>query len=1460
MSIEVEMLGIGLDTSGLKAGQSELKRTADAGARAADALDAAGKRGSDGMDKIEGGAGRARSSVESLAFGVGSLRNILGALGLIQASREFVQTADSMSLMESRIRLTMKASDDYSKVQRDLLQIANSSRVGLTDLGALYGRLVVPIERLGGGQREAMGITDALSKALLIGGANAQEASSAIIQFSQAMASGVLRGDEFNSIAEAAPPVMRALESALHKTSGEIRQMAAEGQLTAGVVGNVLLSSLGQFQAQAAAIKPTVEQTFTVFKNELSVAIQEVNNATGATAELIERLSGATHGVTDFVHAWKDGNLSEQQKTLIGIAGAVVGLTTAYVGARTALLLLNGAQAAFNALAAKNPYVIIASALLGVTAAIVGYNAAQQEAKTDTEKLVDANQLLLKMRDQLKTASPSMVEPLKAEMRATIERIQVLRKVIDVKKEDAALDKAVAESDATMSNARAQGYAKLSTAVKPSAEAIAKAAREALKASDALAGLQREVDAVNMSGPEKEAQKLAKMREEFERFHPTPQQLASFDQLTAKLLQLQAAKAGFEKQSGVDDKYLEAAGIPSGVIALLNDKKSTVGDFSAQNSIDTITASTKAATDAAEKAKQSFDSFMSMDVGTLGAGFDRVTQSMSTVGDQFGKLIDLQEKYAQARKDNSGDAVKLAQLDLKHDMDQIRSYGNLAGAAKNFFKEGSSGYKALQTAEQAFRVYELAMNAKVIAEKLLGITAVTTAKVAGDATQGASGAALSVTELASTAATTSAKAVKAVVSSISDLPFPVNLAAGAATIGFLASLGVNLAGGGKGGGNVDPGNTGTGTVFGDSSKPSESIKKSIDLLAGNSKIELSYSAAMLASLRGIEANIGGLTNLLVRLPGVGSLASTVQTGFKEDAIGKTLDATVRAGLALSTFGMSEFLGLGKTLGKIVGGLFGSKTKITGQGLFAPSQQLGDILSGGFDLYNYVDVNTKKKSFGLTTSSKDSTITSEADQLLQRQFGQVFQGFNSAIRAAAGPLKVNLDVIDTRLSDFVVSIGKINLQGLSGEQIQERLQAVFGAAADSIAARALPGLDDFQKVGEGYFETVTRVAAGVEESTYLLERLHVTAIRYGDVVAKQGDVGAEIVRQSLQAYEQATYGLTTGVSQIISTFDGSAQEISDVYRSMLKLRDGLSAVGKVATSLTVDMIRGAGGAEALQSGLDSYFSDYLTDGERTAELSKRMTREFAALGLALPTGKDGFKSLVAGIDVSTSAGQELFGSVINLAGGFSELQNALNAAADAQNKLKDALAQERYSGLLPEQQLSDLQAKYDAAYAIALVSTGDQLQKQSDIMAGLLDPLLKQAANVYASGEQYQAIRDYTLRAGDNIVGRVPGFASGGMFGGGLRLVGERGPELEVTGPARYWNANQTQSMLSGGGDQSQVIAELRQQNTTLTAMVRELQALVRVQSAGNQQILESLEEQGESLDNIDNSSRLQALA
>ena len=476
-------------------------------------------------------------------------------------------------------------------------------------------------------------------------------------------------------------------------------------------------------------------------------------------------------------------------------------------------------------------------------------------------------------------------------------------------------------------------------------------------------------------------------------------------------------------------------------------------------------------------------------------------------------------------------AQENARFALQSSGAQIAAYGDMASAAKGFFKEGSAGYQALSAAEKVFRAVQFALSVKAMAQNAIETGA----------------------SIAKSGLRAAAHAVEAVVKAIASLPFPANLIAGAATAAAIAKLGVSIAGGTGGGNSALPkANTGAGTVLGDSTKGSDSIKNSIDALSKVDQLTNAYSREMAASLKSIDSQIGSVAAVLVRSGNISADGGVAQ-GFKANAIGSALGAI-------------------PLVGGILKGLFGSTTTVTGSGLTQGGRSLGDILDNGFAANTYSDVEKKSKLFGITTGRSSSTVIGgSADASVNQQFGLILKSFDAAIVAAAGPLGESTQAIADKVKFFVFDLGKVDLKGLTGDQIQEKLSNIFGAAADGMAAAAFPGIERFQKVGEGAFETLTRVASTVEAVTTALDQLGTSSAALG-IDAKMGLAAqfdslsdmSSAVGAYFQAYYTAEEQAAAKTAQMGKMFDslGLAMPASLAgFRQLVEAQDLTSAAGQ-----------------------------------------------------------------------------------------------------------------------------------------------------------------------------------------------------------------------------------------------------------------------------------------------------------
>lgn len=282
--------------------------------------------------KAETQSGRLTSATGGMAQAMSFLKGAIAGIGIIELGRQFIGAADAMTLLDARMKLATKGAAEFASAQREVYRIAQTNMVGLQETATLYTRLADPVRRLGGTSRETSAIVEAFATSLRLSGASSGEAASATLQFSQAMASGALRGDEFNSVNEAAPRLMRAVAESLGVTTGELRSMAAEGKLTAGVVGNALAGSLQTLQAEAGQIPLTVGGAMQQVANETLTLVGRFNALTGSSSTLAEMVHDILTPAIRGLYSTAIG-VVEVFKTLgTGIGGVLAAISAALSG------------------------------------------------------------------------------------------------------------------------------------------------------------------------------------------------------------------------------------------------------------------------------------------------------------------------------------------------------------------------------------------------------------------------------------------------------------------------------------------------------------------------------------------------------------------------------------------------------------------------------------------------------------------------------------------------------------------------------------------------------------------------------------------------------------------------------------------------------------------------------------------------------------------------------------------------------------------------------------------------------------------------------------------------------------------------------------------------------------------------------------------------------------------------
>ena len=207
---------------------------------------------------------------------VNTLRNVAVAIGAKQAVQSVVGLSDSYSQTIARLDLMNDGLQTTAELQNMVFASAQKSRMEYQATADMVGKLGTLAGDAFSGSGEIVQFAELINKQFTLAGTSAQEASGATLQLTQALASGVLRGDELNSVMEQAPTIIQAIADYLGVTKGEIREIAAEGELTADIVKNAMFAAADDINAKFESMPKTWSQVWTSFKNYALEAFEPV--------------------------------------------------------------------------------------------------------------------------------------------------------------------------------------------------------------------------------------------------------------------------------------------------------------------------------------------------------------------------------------------------------------------------------------------------------------------------------------------------------------------------------------------------------------------------------------------------------------------------------------------------------------------------------------------------------------------------------------------------------------------------------------------------------------------------------------------------------------------------------------------------------------------------------------------------------------------------------------------------------------------------------------------------------------------------------------------------------------------------------------------------------------------------------------------------------------------------------
>lgn len=318
---------------------------------------------------------------------IGTLKTIAATAAAINIGQKILGLSDSISQTNARLDLMNDGLQSTAELNDMIFQAAQRARAPYQDMADSIAKMGLNAGNAFESNQELIQFMENISKQFAIGGASATDMQYSMIQLTQAMASGALRGEELNSILDAAPGIARNIEKYMGWASGSIKQYAEDGLVTAEVVKNAMLQSTDEINRQFKSMPMTFSQAVTMLQNQARRAFAPVGAIISETINSDAFVSGLDSlgrtlyaGMTLAAQGAKIAGgaikiVGDNLSWIIPIVGAVVAAFTIY---KTAMLIgaaISGAQALVNGILAAQT-MLAAGATVAATAAQYGYNAA----------------------------------------------------------------------------------------------------------------------------------------------------------------------------------------------------------------------------------------------------------------------------------------------------------------------------------------------------------------------------------------------------------------------------------------------------------------------------------------------------------------------------------------------------------------------------------------------------------------------------------------------------------------------------------------------------------------------------------------------------------------------------------------------------------------------------------------------------------------------------------------------------------------------------------------------------------------------------------------------------------------------------------------------------------------------------------------------------------------------------
>ncbi|MCW4988337.1 tape measure protein [Enterobacter mori] len=269
------------------------------------------------LEKMSGGASKAASKFDQLQTSINKVAGAIAASIVVDWGRAFLVAADNMSQLNARIERLTGSAAAASQTMQALMRISSATGGSLQDTEKLWETLSTALRDTGATNGQIIQLTETLQKIGRIGGSSSEEMANALRQFGQSISSGTVRAEEFNSILEQMPELVRQIATGMGVGVGELRQMMLDGKLSAEDALNAIQKQTGAVNAEFEKLPRTLSQANTALTNSFLSMIDSVNQATGASTGLVAVIDSMTAALDRLVGkaASADAQISDLNST-----------------------------------------------------------------------------------------------------------------------------------------------------------------------------------------------------------------------------------------------------------------------------------------------------------------------------------------------------------------------------------------------------------------------------------------------------------------------------------------------------------------------------------------------------------------------------------------------------------------------------------------------------------------------------------------------------------------------------------------------------------------------------------------------------------------------------------------------------------------------------------------------------------------------------------------------------------------------------------------------------------------------------------------------------------------------------------------------------------------------------------------------------------------------------------------